>query len=265
VSSGRVWQRSRLSGGVGRELVADRVEVDYGGCPRGLQSALGAGDVSGLAGVVAVGEQAERPLDPGSCSAEVLGGRGILERLARGDQQRFLGVELDLPARLGRAAAVLERTLAAGHAGEERARDTRGGRAGRHGVPRRAGDRAGLRVDLEVTLAQPSFGDRRLWHRGEHIDLALGQLAADRAGAIGGVAEQPLRAPVLGLLSTRPDACGPSWSLAAVTSTAQINGTSVFVTAAWILYPSKRCELLLRAWRISVSTVEMIRPDAVPR
>lgn len=38
----------------------------------------------------------------------------------------------------------------------------------------------------------------------EHIHLPLGQLAADRAGAIGAVTKQPLRAPMLRLLIDQP-------------------------------------------------------------
>ena len=36
-------------------------------------------------------------------------------------------------------------------------------------------------------------------HRREHLDVALGQLGADRPGPVGGVAEHPLRPPRRGL------------------------------------------------------------------
>ena len=75
------------SGGVGGEVAGDGVEVDQGGGPGGLQSGFGASDVAAFAGAVAVGEQAEQPLDARAGAAQVLGGVGVVERLAGGDQE----------------------------------------------------------------------------------------------------------------------------------------------------------------------------------
>ena len=62
-----------------------------------------------------------------------------------------------------------------------------------------AGDRAGVDVDREVALAQTAVDDLALGDRGEHVDISLGQLGADRAVAVGGVAQHPPRAPLVGL------------------------------------------------------------------
>ena len=75
----------------------DRVEVDQGGGPGGLQAGFAGAEVAALAGAVAVGEQAEQPLDARPGAAQVLGGVGIIERLAGGDQQLFVGREQDRP------------------------------------------------------------------------------------------------------------------------------------------------------------------------
>src|SRR4051794_12730481 len=77
-----------LVGGSGRrgEAASDRVEVDQRGGPGGLQSSFGAAEVAAFAGAVAVSKQAEQPLDPRSGAAQVLGGGGVLEGLAGGDQ-----------------------------------------------------------------------------------------------------------------------------------------------------------------------------------
>src|ERR1035441_1733769 len=86
-----------LSGGLEGELVADRVEVDYGGGPCCLQSDLCAADGPGLAGVGAVCERAEQPPRPRPGAAEVRGGGGIVERLPGGDQELLFGVDIDHP------------------------------------------------------------------------------------------------------------------------------------------------------------------------
>jgi hypothetical protein len=99
------WVVGRTSGGLAGQPAADGVEIDQGGGPRGLQSALGGADVAGLAGAVAVGEQPQQPLDPRPGPPQVFSGGGIVERLAGGDQTLLFGGELDLPAGLGRAAA----------------------------------------------------------------------------------------------------------------------------------------------------------------
>ena len=171
------WVECGLSCGLGGELAADRVEVDQGGGPGGLQSGFGAADVAALAGAVAVGEQAEQPLDPWSGAAEMLGGGWVFERLAGGEQQLLVrSPSSDLAPRVRRGSSGLRAgsrgTVALGSA---LARSRLGG-ADRRAVPGRASDRPGLEVDLEVALAQPALGDRALGHRGEHLDAALGQL-----------------------------------------------------------------------------------------
>ena len=55
------------------------------------------------------------------------------------------------------------------------------------------------RIDSEVALAQPVLDDRALGDGREHVDVALGQLGADRPVAVGGVAEHPPRPPRRGL------------------------------------------------------------------
>jgi hypothetical protein len=65
-------------------MAGDRVEVDQGGGPCGLQSGLGAADVAAFAGALAVREQAEEAFDPGACSSQVLGSDGVLERSSSG-------------------------------------------------------------------------------------------------------------------------------------------------------------------------------------
>src|SRR5688500_15005084 len=95
--------------GLGGEVAADRVEVDQGGGPGGLQSCLGASDVAALAGAVAAGEQAEQPLDAGPGSAQVFGGVGVGECLAGGDQEVLVLGEVELAARLAGAARRFQR------------------------------------------------------------------------------------------------------------------------------------------------------------
>jgi hypothetical protein len=75
-----------------------------------------------------------------------------------------------------------------------------GGLDADRGDPARgAGDGAGLEVDLEVALVDAALAARRLGRRRKHLDPVLGELGSDRAGAVGGVAEQALRAARLGL------------------------------------------------------------------
>jgi hypothetical protein len=83
------------SAGLGREPVSDRVQIDQGGGPEGLQAGLGGTDVAGLAVSLAVGEQAEQPLDPGAGATQVPGGGWVVERLAGGDEE-LLGGDEDL-------------------------------------------------------------------------------------------------------------------------------------------------------------------------
>jgi hypothetical protein len=79
---GAVVAADGRSEGFGREPVGDRVQVDQGGRPEGLQSGLGGTDVAGFSGAVAVDEQAQEPLDPRPGAAQVLGGVWVVERLA---------------------------------------------------------------------------------------------------------------------------------------------------------------------------------------
>ena len=99
---------------MGGELVADRVEVDEGSGPCGLQSGLGAADVATLAGVVAVREESEQPFDPWPGAPQMLSGGGVLKCLPRGDQKLLVGVDLDHPECAARPeTAGLQRTIAA--------------------------------------------------------------------------------------------------------------------------------------------------------
>lgn len=95
-----------------REVTTDRVEVHQRGGPAGLQLGFVAADVPAFAGAVAVSEQAEEPLDPGSRVPQVRGGHGISERLAGGDQELFVFTEVDVPVRLAGAASVLQQAAA---------------------------------------------------------------------------------------------------------------------------------------------------------
>lgn len=104
---------SGLSCVVEGEPVPDRVEVDQGGGPCGLQSRFGAAEVAALASTVAVSEQSEQPLDPWSAAPEMLCCGWVSEGLAGGEQQFVVVAELDLAASASRAALSLQRTPAA--------------------------------------------------------------------------------------------------------------------------------------------------------
>ena len=68
-------------------MVPDRVEIDQGGGPGGLEAGFRRPQVAGFAGFVAVGEQAEQPLDPRPGAAQVFGGLRVVQGLAGGDQR----------------------------------------------------------------------------------------------------------------------------------------------------------------------------------
>jgi hypothetical protein len=89
------WGLRSVSGGLDCQTVGDRVEVDEGGGPGGLQTCFGAPDVPALAGPVTVSEQAEQPLDPRPGAAQVLGYVWIIERSFRGDQQLLVSRDVD--------------------------------------------------------------------------------------------------------------------------------------------------------------------------
>jgi hypothetical protein len=96
-----------LSCGLCGEVAADRVEVDQSGGPGSLQSGLRGSEVAALAGAVTSGEQAEQPLDPGPGASQVLGRDGIVEGLAGGDQEFFVGRDQHLPLAAGRRDAAI--------------------------------------------------------------------------------------------------------------------------------------------------------------
>ena len=163
-------------------------------------SALWPADVAALAGAVAVGEQAEQALDPRAGAAQVLGGGRVVERLAGGDQQLLVGRDADLAASARGRDATLAQRAARRRPGLGEARPAVAGGLGadRRDLAGRAGHRADVEVDVEVALGQAAFVGRRLGHRGQHLDRALGELGADRSGAVGGVAEQALAGAAVG-------------------------------------------------------------------
>jgi hypothetical protein len=75
----------------------------------------------------------------------------------------------------------------------------RGLGADRGGLAAWAGDGAGRGVDDKVALAQPTLARRALGDGRQDLNLALGQLGANRPDAVGGVIDQPRRAAGLGL------------------------------------------------------------------
>jgi hypothetical protein len=140
--------------------------------------------------------------------------------------------EVDLAASAPGAAAVLQRTCAADLAGEVRTAEPGLRDADLDGLPGRAGDRAGLQVDLELSLAEAILCDLALWDRGEHLHITLGQFASDRPVTVGGIAEHPAWSAlrrlgidqVLGLL--------PVGLTPGLTCTAVISGSLLFVAEA---------------------------------
>jgi hypothetical protein len=178
--------------------------------PRRPASGLGAAEVAALARAVADGEQAEQPLDPRPAATQVLGRFGVVERLAGGDQQRFVGRDQDLSsAARGRDAAIAQRAGVAGRPGERRAALAGGLGADHCAVAGRTGHAADTEIDPKVVLGQPPVLDWRLRDRGENVDLALGQLGADRPRPVGRVAQQPLGPP-----THRPGRRGDAWPVA---------------------------------------------------
>jgi hypothetical protein len=66
-------------------------------------------------------EQREEALDARACAAQVLGGGRVVERLARGDQQLLVGLDLDLATASARLnAADAQRAAVANGLGEAR-------------------------------------------------------------------------------------------------------------------------------------------------
>ena len=66
----------------------------------------------------------------------------------------------------------------------------RGLGADRRGLPAWAADEVGGQVYGKVALAQPAVARRAFGDRREDVDVALGELGADRPGAIGGVGRE---------------------------------------------------------------------------
>jgi hypothetical protein len=63
--------------GLGSQGGSDRVEVDQNDGPDGLERRFSGSEVPALAGVVAVNDQSEQPLDPWSCVVEVIAFDGV--------------------------------------------------------------------------------------------------------------------------------------------------------------------------------------------
>jgi hypothetical protein len=80
------------------------------------------------------------------------------------------------------------------------ARSISSGLVDRRRLAARAGDGVGLEVDLKLVLGDRPLPWRAAVDRRQHRDRALFQQLAGLDVAVGGVADQPLRAPPLGLL-----------------------------------------------------------------
>lgn len=137
-------------------------------------------------------------------------GGGVLERSSSGGQQLFAGVQ---PQRLERAAWAqtrLSQGARPADIGVKQCAPAPGAIGPDRGdVSGRAGDVAGVEIDGKVTLVQPAFAARLVMDRGEDLDAAAGELLARRSDAVGGVAEYPRRAALLGLaVDQRADARG---------------------------------------------------------
>jgi hypothetical protein len=154
--------------------------------------------VAGLPDTVAVGEQAEQPLDPRSSAAQVLGGSG-----SSSASRAEVGPPLALAVGLG-----IRATLPAGQVT----------------VP-------ATRLISNSALWKPETL-REVAGGASTPTSRLRELLERVAVAEGGVAEQALRAASAGWASIRRLACGPSCSQAGATSTAVISGSGVLVAAA---------------------------------
>jgi hypothetical protein len=162
----------------------------------------------------------------------VFSGGGIGERLAGSEQQILMLAQVDLAAGSAGATDGFARAFAADRALEVRAAKPALRDADRDGLPRRAGDRASVEIDLEITFAEAIGDHLALGHRSEHLHITLGRLGPDGPVAVGGVAQHAFGAfpgrlgvdEMLGLV--------PSVSAAAQTCTAVISGSLVLVAAA---------------------------------
>jgi hypothetical protein len=104
-----------------------------------------------------VGEQAEQPLDPGAGATQVLGGLGVVERLAGGDPLLLVRLDRDRPAAAGRLdTACSQRAAIAGGLGEARAPPAGGLDPDRRDLAGRASHRPGIEVDIELALGDPA-------------------------------------------------------------------------------------------------------------
>ena len=158
-----------------------------------MQSCLGAADVPALSGAVAVSEQPEQSFDAWSAATKMLGRSAIGQHPPTGLEQLLVVLQADVASGFGGAAARLKRTVAAHRGREVRATKPGLGRVDRNGIPAGAGDRVGVEINAERTLAQAAFVDRPLGHLGQDVHLPIGEFCPDGAVAIGGVAEDPPR------------------------------------------------------------------------
>ena len=113
------------------------------------------------------------------------GGGAMVERLARGDHELFVGaMRVDLARSAGRARRNDRAGGRRGGAGLGEARATLAGGLGGdlRELPGRAGHRPGVQIEVKVALGQAALDDRRLGHGREDIDVAVGQLGAHRRG-----------------------------------------------------------------------------------
>src|SRR3954452_3673640 len=102
------------SGRLASQRGADRVQVDQDGGPDGLEFGFAAAAVAAGAGVLAIGHQAEQPLDAWSGALEVLVLDGVGERLQCGLAEVFAATDANLAPGAGSAARPQRAGLAVG-------------------------------------------------------------------------------------------------------------------------------------------------------
>ena len=182
--------------------MVDRVEIDQGGGPTGLESTFGATDVPVLARAVAVGEHSDKAFDSRPRATQVFFGVGILQSSASGLEQILATGDRQLAAAgVGRTTRLQRAVVAAPDAEVDHALTvTTRLLWDRDHVTLRAGDGASLQVDLELALADPLLANLALWHAGQYLDAALLHVLTGLLIAIRRVTENPIRLQLLRLL-----------------------------------------------------------------
>jgi hypothetical protein len=140
--------------------------------------------------------------DPWLGASQMIVGVGVMQRCPSGLQQLLAAGDCQLAtARVGLAPSLQRAVVAAPGTKVDHALAAATCSLGdRDHMTMSAGGGSGHEVDLELAFAGSILAKLAVWHVRQHLDPALLHVLADLLIAIGGVAEDPLGAPLFGLL-----------------------------------------------------------------